>query len=239
MSPEDIHRTEWYQKLRADNASLADLGHQIVELAGHLNAAHYRFLMLIAEWDRRKGWSDGGTQSCAHWLNWACGINMGAAREKVRTAHALANLPLIAAAMQRGELSYAKVRALTRVACPAIESTLLQYALHGTAEHVERIVRDYRRCKEAEELSREAQQHANRTLSWFHDSDGTILIRGRLPAEAGQLFIKAITAACGKLPSGTFPRKRQLLNTSCIPPLARPMHLRRWRKLSWRMEPRL
>lgn len=63
--------------------------------------------------------------------------------EKVRTAHALANLPLIAAAMQRGELSYAKVRAITRVACPSTENTLLQYALHGTAEHVERIVRDY------------------------------------------------------------------------------------------------
>lgn len=196
MSLEDIHRSEWYQKLHADGQSLAGLRHQIVELAGHLNAAHYRFLMLIAEWDRRKGWSDGATQSCAHWLNWACGINMGAAREKVRTAHALENLPLIAAAMQRGELSYAKVRALTRVACPKTERTLLQYALHGTAEHVERIVRDYRRCKEAEELSREAQQHASRALSWFHDSDGTLLIRARLPAEAGQLFIKAITAAC-------------------------------------------
>jgi hypothetical protein len=88
MSLEEIHASESYQSRKADAESLTNLGHQIVELAGHLNAAHYRFLMLIAEWDRRKGWSDGSTQSCAHWLNWKCGINMGAAREKVRTAHA-------------------------------------------------------------------------------------------------------------------------------------------------------
>jgi hypothetical protein len=143
------------EETNTDRELLTNLGHEIVELAGHLNAAHYRFLMLIAEWDRRKGWSDGSTQSCAHWLNWKCGIDMGAAREKGRTAHALVSLPKIAAAMQRGELSYAKVRALTRVACPNTESTLLQYALHGTAEHVERIVRDFRRCKEVEELGRE------------------------------------------------------------------------------------
>jgi hypothetical protein len=128
-------------------------------------------------------------------LNWKCGIDLGAAREKVRTAHALTTLPNIAAAMQRGELSYAKVRALTRVACPKTEHTLLQYALHGTAVHVERIVRDFRRCKEAEELSREAQQQASRQLTYYYDEEGMLVIKARLPAEAGQLFIKAIQAA--------------------------------------------
>src|SRR5215469_10383591 len=103
--------------------SLRELAAQITELAGHLNAAHYRWLSLIAEFDRRHGWSDGGsTQSCAHWLNWQCGIDMGAAREKVRVAHALEKLPRIAAAMARGELSYSKVRALTRVACEKTEA---------------------------------------------------------------------------------------------------------------------
>jgi hypothetical protein len=190
----------------ADRRSLDELGHQIVELAGHLNAANYRFLMLIAEWDRRKGWGgDGATASCAQWLNWKCGIDMGAAREKVRTAHALAELPKIAAAMQRGALSYAKVRALTRVACANTEETLLQYALHGTAMHVERIVRDFRRCKEAEELGREAQQQIDRKLTWFHDEEGMLVIKARLPAEAGQMFIKAIEAACEDAPSVETP----------------------------------
>jgi hypothetical protein len=178
MSLEEIQASGWCRARKAETESLTHLGHEIIELAGHLNAAHYRFLMLIAEWDCRKGWSDGSTQSCAHWLNWKCGIDMGAAREKVRTAHALANLPLIAAAMQRGELSYAKVRALTRVACPNTENTLLQYALHGTAEHVERIVRDFRRCKEVEELGREAQQQQSRKVGWFYDQGDPDRLRG-------------------------------------------------------------
>jgi hypothetical protein len=86
MSPEEIRPSDGYQNPEAARQSLTELSDQIVELAGHINAAHYRFLMLIAEWDQRKGWNDGASQSCAHWLNWKCGIDMGAAREKVRTA---------------------------------------------------------------------------------------------------------------------------------------------------------
>ena len=116
---------------------------QITELAGHLNAGTYRWLTLIAEFDRRLGWNCGLTKSCAHWLNWKCGLDLGAAREKVRVAHALESLPLISAAMARGELSYSKVRALTRVACAGTEAALLSVALHGTASHVEKLVRHY------------------------------------------------------------------------------------------------
>jgi hypothetical protein len=88
--------------------------------------------MLIGEFDRRQGWADGKLPSCAHWLNFKCGLNLGAAREKVRVAQALVSLPKIAASMGRGELSYSKARALTRVACAATEESLLMIALHGT-----------------------------------------------------------------------------------------------------------
>ena len=107
------------------------MDHQITELCGHLNAANHRLLLLIAQFDRRDGWGDGITKSCAHWLNWKCGIDLGSAREKVRVAHALEKLPLIDASMARGELSYSKVRALTRVATPEIEEEFLMLALHG------------------------------------------------------------------------------------------------------------
>ncbi|MET0986844.1 MAG: DUF222 domain-containing protein [Steroidobacteraceae bacterium] len=96
---------------------LNELRDEITQLSGHLNAANYRFLRLIGEFDRRQGWVDNVTQSCAHWLNWKCGIALGAAREKVRVARALESLPIIAAAMERGEISYSKVREITRVAC--------------------------------------------------------------------------------------------------------------------------
>jgi len=80
-----------------------------------------RLLVLIAEFDRRGGWSDGLTQSCAHWLNWKCGVGMGAAREKVRVARALESLPKVAAAMESGRLSYSKAREITRVATSETE----------------------------------------------------------------------------------------------------------------------
>jgi hypothetical protein len=180
--------------------TLRELEAQITELAGHLNAANFRWLSLIAEFDRRHGWSDGATQSCAHWLNWKCGIDLGAAREKVRVAHALEKLPRVAAAMARGELSYSKARALTRVACAQTEEYFLSIALHGTAAHVEKLVRHYRRAQEAAELSREACQHANRKVTYFYDYDGSLILKGRLPAEIGALVVKALDAAVDDSP---------------------------------------
>jgi Domain of unknown function (DUF222)/HNH endonuclease len=186
---------------RADSVrSMEKLKNEITRLAGHLNAANHRFLMLIAEFDRREGWSDGATQSCAHWLNWKCGISMGAAREKVRVARALESLPKISAAMARGELSYWKVRELTRVACEGTEDYLLSIALHGAADHVEKTVRGFRRAKDAEELSREAQQHADRAIHYQYDEDGSLILKGRLPAEVGALVLKALQAAIDATP---------------------------------------
>ena len=180
--------------------STAALIDQITELAGHLNAGTYRWLTLIAEFDRRAGWNCGLTKSCAHWLNWQCGLDLGAAREKVRVAHALEQLPLIGAAMARGELSYSKVRALTRVACAGTEAALLEMALHGTAGQVELIVRQYRRVLEVAELNREARQYRNRTLAWRYDEDGSIVLQARLPAESGALVVKALEAALEQVP---------------------------------------
>ena len=128
------------------------LGAQITLLAGQINAANHRLLTLIAEFDQRKAWSGGGTvRSCAHWLNWKCGIALVAAREKVRVAQALAALPLIDAAFAAGEISYSKVRAMTRVATPQNEDYLLHIARHGTASHVEGLVRRYRKVRQQDE----------------------------------------------------------------------------------------
>ena len=179
---------------------IRELEARITELAGHLNAAGHRWLQLIAEFDRRQGWSDGFTRSCAHWLSWKCGLEMCAAREHVRVARALEALPAISAAMSRGELSYSKVRAVTRVATPATESVLLNVALHGTTQHIETLVRQFRRVQEVEELGREARQQANRRLTWLHDADGSLVIKVQLPAEAGAVVLKALEAALADVP---------------------------------------
>jgi hypothetical protein len=180
--------------------STPELVREITTLAGHLNAANARFLALIAELDRRRGWAEAGVKSMAHWLNWQCGISLGAAREKVRVARALEGVPQIAATMAEGRVSYAKVRAMTRVADAGNESYLLNIALHGTASHVEDVVRGYRRARDAEELSREAIQQRDQNL-WFHtEPDGSLSIRGRVPAEVGALFKRALEAALDSLP---------------------------------------
>ena len=180
--------------------SIPELAAEICTLAGHINAANHRFLELIAEFDRRNGWSDSATQSCAHWLNWKCGIALGAAREKVRVARALEHLPKIGAAMASGRLSYSKAREITRVGNAANEDYLLSIADHGTASHVETLVRAYRRCQEAEELSREQRQRQNRRVSFRYDDDGSLILACHLSAEVGAMVMKALDIAIESIP---------------------------------------
>src|SRR5437868_8220233 len=119
-------------------AEMDRLGDEIAELSAHLDAATARLLDLIRDFDAHSGWNTG-FRSCAAWLTWRIGLDPGAARERVRVARALGTLRLLAQALARGELSYAKVRALTRVATPETEERLLGVGKTGTADHVERI----------------------------------------------------------------------------------------------------
>src|SRR5438094_5463567 len=170
------------------------IGDEIAELSAHLDAATARLLDLIREFDTRGGWNNGFL-SCAHWLCYRVGLEMRAARERVRVARALGTLPRLAQALARGELSYSKVRALTRIASPEIEERLLKVGLAGTAEHVERIVRGWRRVDRKVEMDETARRHKHRTLHVYHDDDGMVIIRARLEPQAGAVLIQAIAAA--------------------------------------------
>jgi Domain of unknown function (DUF222)/HNH endonuclease len=175
-------------------AELDRLGDEIAEVSAHLEAATARLLDLIREFDARGGWNSG-FRSCAAWLNWRIGLDLGAARERVRVARALGALPRLARALAAGELSYAKVRALTRVATPESEERLLAVGRAGTADHVERIVRGWRRMDRKAEAREAARQHRVRALHVYPDADGTIIVRGRLAPEVGALLRRALTAA--------------------------------------------
>lgn len=122
-----------------------ELGAVLTRLTGHINAAHYRFVKLLAALIEREAWLGGSSmKSPTHWLNYYCGIALGAAREKMRVARCLATLPLIDAAFRSGTISYSKVRAMTRSAIPENEAHLLQMAMHGATQHVEKLVRERR-----------------------------------------------------------------------------------------------
>jgi 5-methylcytosine-specific restriction endonuclease McrA len=177
-----------------DERPIEELGDEIAELSAHLDAATAHLLDLIREFDAREGWGNG-FRSCAHWLNWRVGLNMGAAREHVRVARALETLPLLASALTRGELSYSKVRALTRVATPDTEERLLKLGKSGTADHIERIVRGWRYMDRKAEAEETAKLQKHRTLHVYQDTDGMVVINGRLTPELGAIVMKALDAA--------------------------------------------
>ena len=183
----------------ADNAPHAEhLGDAIAELAARLHAATYDLLVLLRQFDEACGWNTG-FRSCAHWLHWRTGIDLGAAREKVRVAKALAVLPRVSAAMQRGEVSYAKVRAVTRVATPENEAHLVDVARCGTAAHVERLARAWRRVDRVEAARQTEVRHLERHLTTWVDDDGMVVLRGRLTPEVGAVVQRALEAAADRL----------------------------------------
>jgi hypothetical protein len=170
--------------------SLDELEAELATLASHLYAGTCRWLELVGELDRRGGWAEEGRASCAEWLAWRCSLTPRAAREHVRVARRLPGLRLVHAAFARGELSYAKVRALTRVASAENEEELLALARALTAAQLERAVRAYRRVTTAQ--ARELQEDAY--LSVFWDAHGSLEIHGRLAPEDGALLLRALDA---------------------------------------------
>jgi hypothetical protein len=168
---------------------------QICELAGHLTAATCRFLVLLGDFDERRGWASWDMSSCAAWLSWKCQMGSGTAREHVRVARALRGLPVIRGEFAAGRLSYAKVRALTRIAVPATEAGLAEIAGPMTGNQLERFARAHRKCSPAAD----AAARVRRRLAWRMEEDGSLSGTFRLPPLAGAVLLKALRAAAGDL----------------------------------------
>jgi hypothetical protein len=169
------------------------LARRISTLYAHINAATLELLELIRQFDQDGCYVEFNCKSTAAWLNYACGIAPGAAREKVRVARALEGLPRIAQAFRDGRLSYSKARAITRVAEAATEPHFLNVAFHSTAAQTERIVRDWRKVAQRNRAARQA--HAMRSLDWWWDDNGMLVVKGRLPAADGALLVEALQSA--------------------------------------------
>jgi hypothetical protein len=167
---------------------------QICELAGHLAAATCRFLVLLADFDARRGWASWEMGSCAQWLSWKCQMSSGTAREHVRVARALRDLPVIRARFAAARLSYAKVRALTRIAAPATEAGLAELAGPMTGNQLERFARAHRQVTRADD----ADARVRRRLTWRLEEDGSLSGTFRLPPLQGAVLLKALRAACAE-----------------------------------------
>jgi 5-methylcytosine-specific restriction endonuclease McrA len=168
---------------------------QICELAGHLAAATCRFLVLLGDFDARRGWASWEMNSCAEWLSWKCQMSSGTAREHVRVARSLRDLPVIRAEFGAGRLSYAKVRALTRIATPETEQGLAEIAGPMTGNQLERFARAHRQVSHADDEAARVRQR----LTWRFEDDGSLSGTFRLPPLQAALVLQALRAAAGDL----------------------------------------
>jgi hypothetical protein len=164
---------------------------ELESMAASVNATHAGWLALVREFDRREGWANTGCRSTSEWVAWRCALNPRSAREHVRVAKALGELPVIDAEFAAGRLSYSKVRALTRIADERSEDELLEMARHATAAQLERIVRATKRVTDAQA----ADQQRNSYVRFFWDVDGTLRVDAKLPPDDGALFLRALEAA--------------------------------------------
>jgi hypothetical protein len=178
----------------ARQARAAELENEIASVSAHINAATFRLIEMLREFDELAGWS--GWPTAAHWLQWRCGYSLGAARERFRVARALPGLPQIQEAFRSGKLSFAQVRAVIRIATPANEATVLMWAQHSTASQMERFARLYRRYGEN---AAAMNQHRERSFTSWEEDDGMVSFRIRLPAEQAAVVLKAVEAAKASL----------------------------------------
>ena len=165
---------------------------EIVTLHAHLCAEEYQFLVKLREFDLRRGWEVYHFNHCAEWLNMKCGISLSTGREKLRVAKALFFLPHISGAYQNGELSYSKVRAMTRVATEITERELLGYARKATASQVDQHCAGLRNVQQKFSTPCANRAHDQRSLRVTPTGDGRFLLNGELPEESARLVLKAL-----------------------------------------------
>ena len=194
--------------------NIDDLEEEIISLAKHMNQDEYRFLVMVREFDIRQGWRAYQFNNCAEWLNMKCGISPGTAREKVRVALALLDLPQCSEGFARGDLSYSKVRAMTRAANVFNEETLVDYALKATAHQVEEHCRRLRNADRRKSTPDARRAWQARSLKRTCHPDGMMSIYVELPREQGELVMKALEMAMAAAAGDTADRAEQLYATA-------------------------
>ena len=169
-------------------ASIEEIEARLVSWSAREAAVKAEVLGVLAEWMGLRGWERWGCTSPQQWLSWKCGLGRVAASVHIRVAMALTRLPAIAAALADGRITWSKARAITRVATPASEQEWLTFALAGTADHVDRLVRSFRRITPADA----EHQHTDRRFWTTQDDDGSTVLHVKLPTETGSAIASAI-----------------------------------------------
>jgi hypothetical protein len=167
------------------------LREEFIRVGAHVLAGQYRLIHLAVQLEASGEWAGDGSPTCAHWIADALDVKVCTAREWLRIGRALAGLPTIDALFGRGELSYSKVRALTRVATADTEVELCELAARVTAGRFACALAAWRSRRETPGET-EARQHESRSLWWRVDIDGMIAGSFRLPPGEGSALTTAV-----------------------------------------------
>jgi hypothetical protein len=182
--------------MNSEVQDLFALGERIAENAAHIDAAMHRLLGDIRRFDAERGWYHADFRSCADWLSWRVGWDLGTARDRVRVAQRLGELPQIDAALQRGAISYSKCRAMVRVATPETEASLLTCAETTTAAQLEKICRRFQAVQRSRGKADDGATPPRRYVNRRTLDDGMVRIEVVLhPEEAERVWLTTIAAA--------------------------------------------
>ena len=175
-----------------ETVSLDWLETELTTMAARIAAATATWLGWVAVYDRRNGWERWGCRSMAGWLNWKCGMSIQAAHEHVRVARALEELPLTRDTFAKGELSYSKVRAITRIATADMELDLMNMALACDAAALERICAAVRRAERLSDPDQTEKNWADRKVTSRNNGDGTVTVSATMPVAEAEQIVSAI-----------------------------------------------
>jgi hypothetical protein len=179
------------------------LGNQIAEMSAHIDAAMHRLLAAIREFDVASGWHVQGALSCAHWLAWRVGWDLRTARERVRVARKLAELPLVDEQLRIGAMSYSQARAISRVATADNEELWVGYAKHMPASQLDTLCRSYQNVLAYDQergagAMAAAQVAALRTVTRRSLDNGMVKFEIVLPSDEAAIVWAALNAALAK-----------------------------------------
>jgi hypothetical protein len=177
---------------------LEKMGDEIAQIAVAMDKASHRQLTLLRSFDEGGGWAVSGSRSCAAWLSWRTGLGRGPANERMRVTRALAALPLIDNAFSTGELSYSKVRALTRVADTASDAPLLEQARLMTGEQLEKLVAGLRRARIFAARGESLPVEPERFYRQRTTDEGMVRITVQLTADEAAAVTAALDAIADK-----------------------------------------
>jgi hypothetical protein len=176
----------------------AELAGELVDLNARITALTARWMAVLAEFDKREGWRNDGQLSCVDWLVWRCGMSRKTAYERIRVAHELTRRPAVRARFESGALSYAKVRAITRIrgADEETDQRLLDAADLATAADLERLARRFEQLEEQERgVDNYLRRYDRRRITASRTYDGMMVIEKVLPVEEGEEYLAHLDAA--------------------------------------------